>query len=72
MKYGYARCSTNESKQDINRQTRELKNLGIKEDNIFFEYESGTKDDRKELNVPKEACLVSTLSVFFLKARSQA
>ena len=45
MKYGYARCSTNESKQDINRQTRELKNLGIKEDNIFFEYESGTKDD---------------------------
>ena len=50
MKYGYARCSTNESKQDINRQTRELKNLGIKEDNIFFEYESGTKDDRKELN----------------------
>ena len=24
--------------------------MGIKEDNIFFEYESGTKDDRKELN----------------------
>lgn len=50
MKYGYARCSTNESKQDINRQKRELKNMGIKEDDIFFEYESGTKDDRKELN----------------------
>ncbi len=50
MKYGYARCSTNESKQDINRQKRELKNMGIKEDNIFFEYESGAKDDRKELN----------------------
>lgn len=50
MEYGYARCSTNESKQDINRQTRELKNMGIKEDNIFFEYESGTKDDRRELN----------------------
>ena len=50
MEYGYARCSTNESKQDINRQKRELKNMGIKEDNIFFEYESGTKDDRKELN----------------------
>ena len=47
MKYGYARCSTNESKQDINRQKRELKNMGIKEDNIFFEYESGAKDDRK-------------------------
>lgn len=50
MKYGYARCSTNESKQDINRQKRELKNMGIIEDNIFFEYESGAKDDRKELN----------------------
>ena len=50
MDYGYARCSTNESKQDINRQRMELKNLGVKEDNIFFEYESGTKDDRKELN----------------------
>lgn len=49
MKYGYARCSTNESKQDINRQTRELKNLGIKEDNIFFEYESGTKDVRNRI-----------------------
>lgn len=50
MNYGYARCSTNESKQDINRQKRELKDMGIKEDNIFFEYESGTKDDRRELN----------------------
>lgn len=50
MDYGYARCSTNESKQDINRQKRELKSMGIKEDNIFFEYESGTKEDRKELN----------------------
>ena len=26
MKYGYARCSTNESKQDIQRQVKELKN----------------------------------------------
>ena len=50
MEYGYAWCSTNESKQDINRQKRELKSMGIKEDNIFFEYESGIKDDRKELN----------------------
>lgn len=50
MEYGYARCSTNESKQDINRQKRELKSMGIKEDNIFFEYESGAKDDRNELD----------------------
>lgn len=26
--YGYARCSTNESKQDINRQIKELKQAG--------------------------------------------
>ena len=47
--YGYARCSTNESKQDINRQKRELKKLGVKEDkNIYWEYESGTKTERAE------------------------
>ncbi len=46
---GYARCSTNESKQDINRQKRELKKLGVKEDkNIYWEYESGTNTDRGE------------------------
>ena len=39
MKYGYARCSTNESKQDINRQVRELKAAGAEE--IFLEYEHG-------------------------------
>lgn len=49
-KYGYARCSTNESKQDIDRQRRELVELGIKKENIFWEYESGTKDDREQLN----------------------
>jgi DNA invertase Pin-like site-specific DNA recombinase len=49
MIYGYARCSTNETKQDITRQTRELKTLGVTEDNIYFEYESGTKADREQL-----------------------
>lgn len=39
MTYGYARCSTNETKQDINRQVRELKTAGA--DNIFLEYEHG-------------------------------
>ena len=49
--YGYARCSTNENKQDINRQKRELKALGgVVEKNIYWEYESGTKVDRIELN----------------------
>ena len=46
--YGYARCSTNESKQDILRQRRELKERGATD--IYMEYESGTKIDRPELN----------------------
>ena len=50
MLYGYARCSTNESKQDIERQRRELKKLGVKENNIYFEYESGMKVERAQLN----------------------
>ena len=49
--FGYARCSTDETKQDINRQIRELKTLGcIDKDKMYFEYESGTKVDRVELN----------------------
>ena len=39
MNYGYARCSTNETKQDINRQVREMKAAGAGE--IFLEYEHG-------------------------------
>ena len=39
MIYGYARGSTNESKQDINRQVRELKAAGA--DELFIEYEHG-------------------------------
>lgn len=39
MIYGYARCSTNETKQDINRQVRELKTAGAEQ--IFLEYEHG-------------------------------
>jgi len=50
MNYGYARCSTNETKQDINRQVRELKEAGA--DEIFLEYEHGDskiKDQQREL-----------------------
>ena len=39
MNHGYARCSTNESKQDIDRQVRELKRAGA--ESIFLEYEHG-------------------------------
>ena len=50
MIYGYARCSTNEREQDIDRQRRELKELGATNETIYFEYESGTKADRPEFN----------------------
>lgn len=48
--YGYARCSTDETRQDIDRQKRELFLMGVKEDkHIYWEYESGVKEDRAEL-----------------------
>jgi DNA invertase Pin-like site-specific DNA recombinase len=50
MMYGYARCSTNESRQDIDRQIRELQKLGIKKADLYLEYENGTKTDREQLN----------------------
>ena len=39
MNHGYARCSINESKQDIDRQVRELKQAGAEDS--FLEYEHG-------------------------------
>lgn len=47
MKYGYARCSTNDSKQDIERQVRELKAAGAQ--SLFVEYEHGDADEKKQL-----------------------
>ena len=50
MTYGYARCSTDETRQDIDRQRRELRKLGVEADTeIYWEYESGTKTERPEL-----------------------
>lgn len=49
MEYGYAQASTNSDKQDIGRQKRELLAIGIKEHNIFWEYESGSHEDREKL-----------------------
>lgn len=48
IRYGYCRCSTNEKKQDIDRQKRELTAEGA--EIIFFEYEHRDKADKKELN----------------------
>lgn len=47
MIYGYARCSTNEEKQDIMRQTRELKAAGAEQ--IFLEYEHGDAAIKEQL-----------------------
>jgi len=49
MIYGYARCSTNEDKQDINRQIRELKAAGAEE--VIFEYEHGDSKVKKNLSM---------------------
>lgn len=45
--YGYARCSTNESKQDIDRQLKELKEHGAEV--IFQEYEHGDAAVKNQL-----------------------
>ena len=48
--FGYCRCSTNETKQDINRQVRELKELGATDKTIYKEYIKGTANVKVELN----------------------
>ncbi|MBP1547043.1 MAG: recombinase family protein [Oscillospiraceae bacterium] len=67
MIYGYCRCSTSETRQDVNRQKRELKELGAVDSSIFMEYESGTKINRPELNkllaIVKEGDTIVTTEV---------
>ena len=48
--YGYCRCSTNESKQDVEYQIKELVEKGIKKEDIYFEYQSGSREDRPILS----------------------
>jgi len=45
--YGYARCSTDDIKQDIDRQIEELRANGA--EMVFSEYESGTLSNRPQL-----------------------
>lgn len=47
--YGYARCSTNEVKQDIERQKAELRQLGVDDRHMYFEYITSKADIRIEL-----------------------
>ena len=51
--WGYARCSTNEDKQDITRQIRELKAAGAEE--VIFEYEHGDAKVKKNLQLLLES-----------------
>ena len=53
MIYGYARCSTTDNKQDINRQIRELKTAGA--DEVVFEYEHGDTKVKKNLHMLLDA-----------------
>lgn len=68
MIYGYCRCSTDETKQDIARQERELCSLGVDSANIFTEYAHGTDRNRVELNrlldtiVPGDTIIATELS----------
>ena len=65
MIYGYARCSTNEDKQDINRQIRKLKAAGAEE--VIFEYEHGDSAVKQNLQMMldtvREGDTVITLEV---------
>lgn len=47
--WGYARCSTNEEKQDIQRQIRELTAAGAEE--VIFEYEHGDAKVKQNLQM---------------------
>lgn len=73
MIYGYARCSTNDSKQDIRRQIRELKAAGAEE--VVFEYEHGDARIKKELQMlldtAREDDSIITLEVSRLSRSTQ-
>ena len=53
MIYGYARCSTNETKQNIDRQIRELKDAGAND--VLFEYAHGDATIKPQLELLLDA-----------------
>lgn len=73
MNYGYARCSTTEEKQDINRQIRELKAAGAEE--VIFEYEHGDAKVKQNLQMLLETAqpqdTIITLEVSRLSRSTQ-
>ena len=56
IRYGYCRCSTNENNQDITRQINELKKVGVLEQNIVYEFISGTKEKKPKLMELLDRC----------------
>lgn len=63
--WGYARISTDEVRQHIDRQFMELEKMGVSSENIYYDVASGTKTDRLEFNrllqsVSKGDTIVST------------
>lgn len=73
MKYGYARCSTSEDKQDIQRQIRELKASGAEQ--VIFEYEHGDAKLKRNLEIlldtAREGDTIITLEVSRLSRSTQ-
>lgn len=73
MIYGYARCSTTENKQDIQRQIRELKAAGA--DEVIFEYEHGDAKVKQNLQMlletAQEQDTIITLEVSRLSRSTQ-
>lgn len=71
--WGYARCSTNEEKQDIQRQIRELKAAGA--DEVIFEYEHGDAKVKRNLQMLLDAAqeqdTIITLEVSRLSRSTQ-
>jgi len=71
--WGYARCSTNESKQDITRQVNALKSAGA--DEVVFEYEHGDAKVKEQLQMLMEAAqagdTIITLEVSRLSRSTQ-
>ena len=71
--WGYARCSTNEDKQDITRQIRELKAAGA--DEVIFEYEHGDAKVKANLEMLLDAAqrqdTIITLEVSRLSRSTQ-
>ena len=51
--HGYARCSTNETKQDVERQIRELRAAGTSR--IWMEYEHGDAEKKEQQEAMWEA-----------------